>query len=92
VGEVIDFKKSARKAAQMSERSGGPIVSSVIRSVAYDEAARELDVTFVSGKTYRYFGVELAVYAEFLDAASKGEFFNQHIKNVFAFAEVNYAG
>ena len=65
-----------------------PIKSSVITAVEYDEEMQELDIAFTSGKIYRYFDVPLAIYAEFLDAASKGEFFNSYIKDAFRFAEV----
>ena len=73
MGEVLDFKTTARKAAQRSarKRSGNAVASSVIRAIDYDEATRELDVTFTSGKIYRYFAVPLAVYAAFMDASSK---------------------
>ena len=54
----------------------------------YDDEARELDITFTSGKKYRYFNVPLEIYVEFLDAGSKGKFFNDSIKGAFAFAEV----
>ena len=54
----------------------------------YDDEARELDITFTSGKKYRYFDVPLEIYAEFLDAESKGKFFNDNIKGVFSFVEV----
>ena len=54
----------------------------------YDDEARELDITFTSGKMYRYFYVPLEIYAEFLDAGSKGKFFNDNIKGVFSFVEV----
>jgi hypothetical protein len=64
------------------------LVSSTIKSVEYDDDARELDITFTSGKTYRYFNVPLEIYAELLDAGSKGKFFNDNIKGAFAFAEV----
>ena len=54
----------------------------------YDDETRELDITFTSGKMYRYFNVPLEIYAEFLDAGSKGKFFNDNIKGTFAFVEV----
>ena len=84
------FKSAAEKAVHgtREERSGRLLVSSTIKSVEYDDEARELDITFTSGKTYRYFNVPLEIYAEFLDAGSKGKFFNDHIKGVFAFVEV----
>jgi len=64
------------------------VQSSVMTYVHYDEEAAELDVTFVSGKIYRYFGVPLATYIDLLDADSLGEFFNQNIKDAFRFIEV----
>jgi hypothetical protein len=64
------------------------VQSSVITSVEYDEDAGELDIAFTSGKIYRYAEVPLEIYAEFLDAASKGQFFNDYIKDKYAYAEV----
>lgn len=86
----IALKRAARRAAHGTpeERSGRFLVSSTITSVEYDDEAHELDVTFTSGKMYRYFNVPLEIYAEFLDAGSKGRFFNDNIKGAFAFAEV----
>jgi KTSC domain len=64
------------------------VQSSVMTYVDYDEEAAELDIRFVSGKVYRYFGVPLATYVDLLEAESHGEFFNQHIKDVFRCIEV----
>jgi hypothetical protein len=86
----IALRRAARRAAYAppEERAGRFLVSSAIRSVEYDEQTCELDVTFVSGRTYRYSDVPLDVYANFLDAASKGQFFNEHIKDEFSFSEI----
>jgi hypothetical protein len=86
----IALKRAARRAAHGTpeERSGRFLVSSTITSVEYDDEARELDIKFTSGKMYRYFNVPLEIYAEFLDAGSKGKFFNDNIKGAFAFVEV----
>jgi hypothetical protein len=90
--EKVDaaLRRAAYKAVHgaREERSGRFLVSSTITSVEYDDEARELDITFTSGKTYRYFNVPLEIYAEFLDAGSKGKFFNDNIKGAFAFVEV----
>lgn len=88
------LKRAARRAAYgpRDERTGRFLVSSVIASVDYDEGRRELDIVFTSGKTYRYFDVPLAIYADFLDASSKGAFFNANIKDVFRFVEVSNQG
>lgn len=65
-----------------------PVNSSAMTYVYYDEDTAELDVTFVGGKIYRYVGVPLAIYVGFLEAESKGTFFNERIKEVFPFIEV----
>jgi len=62
--------------------------SSVIADIDYDDETAELDITFTSGKKYRYFGVPADVYSDFLDAPSRGKFFNAQIKDVYDFAEV----
>ena len=59
--------------------------SSMIRRIDYDEAARELDITFTSGKTYTYFEVPKQVYERFLKASSKGQFFNDCIKDEYGY-------
>jgi len=55
--------------------------SSVIRKVDYDPQARKLAVTFVSGKRYAYLGVPEDVAQDFRNAFSKGEFFNDAIRD-----------
>src|SRR5580704_17094055 len=84
------LKRAAHKAVHgtREERSGRFLVSSTIKSAEYDDDVRELDITFTSGKTYRYFNVPLEIYAEFLDAGSRGKFFNDCIKGAFSFIEV----
>ncbi|HEY6258872.1 MAG TPA: KTSC domain-containing protein [Xanthobacteraceae bacterium] len=64
------------------------IQSSVMTFVTYDDDAGELDITFTSGKTYRYRGVPPDIYDGLLDAQSKGAFFNDNIKDAFDFSEV----
>jgi hypothetical protein len=56
--------------------------------VKYDEKARELDIRFTSGKTYRYFDVPGDVFIRLLGANSKGEFFNEEIRGAYEYAEI----
>jgi hypothetical protein len=67
------------------------VKSSMMTSIEYDENARELDIAFKGSKTYRYFDVPLEIYVEFLDAESKGQFFNDNIKDRFEYREVGIA-
>jgi hypothetical protein len=64
------------------------VQSSVMTFVKYDHDAWELDITFTSGKTYRYLEVPAEIYDGLLDAESKGEYFNDTIKDAFVYSEV----
>jgi hypothetical protein len=98
----IDFEKmeTALKEAAIratygsrEDRSGRflPVRSSVITSVEYDEDELALEITFASGKTYRYSNVPLEIYVGLLDAGSKGAYFHDNIRGAFAFAEIGGA-
>ncbi len=99
MGKVIDFRKARSaldRAASSKDRSGRVglkaniprIRSSMMTRIDYDGDSSELDITFVGGKTYRYFDVPSEIYDNLLDADSKGQFFNEHIKDKFEFREV----
>jgi lysyl-tRNA synthetase class 2 len=62
--------------------------SSVIRGFDYDPDRTALDVTFVSGRRYRYFHVPPLLAERFRKAASKGQFFNARIRNRFDYKEL----
>ncbi len=86
-------KRAADKAIHgtREERSGRfqPVQSSMMTSIRYKHDARELDITFTSGKTYRYLEVPVEIYKGLLNAESKGDFFSDNIKDEFNFAEVS---
>jgi lysyl-tRNA synthetase class 2 len=63
--------------------------SSVIRRFDYDAAAAALDVTFVSGRRYRYLEVDADTARGLAGAQSKGRFFNAHIRDHFAFEDLS---
>ena len=57
------------------------VISRAIRSVGY--RAGTLEVEFVHGDVYRYFGVPSSVFLELMQAESKGAFFNERIRDSF---------
>ena len=59
--------------------------SSVIRSYHYDPAQRCLELQFVSGRRYRYHDVPEETWRGMRQAFSKGEFFNENIRDRFRF-------
>jgi hypothetical protein len=59
--------------------------SSVIRRFQYHPSERRLEVTFVNGRRYSYRDVPPDLADAMRMAFSKGEFFNKHVKDRFAF-------
>ena len=59
--------------------------SSVIRSYRYDPVQRRLELKFVSGRLYRYHDVPEETWRGMRQAFSKGEFFNENIRDHFRF-------
>jgi hypothetical protein len=65
-----------------------PVDSESIAVIGYDDDAEVLEVEFVSGAVYRYRGVSQDVHEDFLQAPSKGAYFNRHIRDSYAWEQV----
>ncbi len=59
--------------------------STVIQWFRYDESTARLSVMFQSGRLYIYENVPAALAARMKQSFSKGQFFNEHIRDRFAF-------
>lgn len=64
------------------------VPSTVIDDIEYDPELRRLRVTFTSGRIYIYEDVPLDVAADFMNADSRGAYFNRRIRNAYACREV----
>lgn len=63
--------------------------SSAISRILYEAKTCTLSVWFrESGELYRYYDVPWRVYDAFIKAGSKGRFFNQYIKDRYAFQHI----
>ncbi len=62
--------------------------STVIRGAWYLPDRQQLDLLFVSGRRYRYSNVPFAVARKFVEAPSKGRFYNAAIRNRFPCREI----
>jgi hypothetical protein len=67
------------------ERS--PVVSSDLLSVGYSDEGQVLEVEFVKGGVYQYYGVPRSEYENLLTAPSIGRFFNANIKKSYPYAK-----
>ena len=66
--------------------------SQVIRALAYDADRNELTVGLVGGPVYVYSLVPPAVFATLEATASKGAFFNQHVRDRYPFRKAKSDG
>jgi lysyl-tRNA synthetase class 2 len=63
--------------------------SAVIRHFHFEPQAERLVVVFQSGRRYAYLGVPAATAEAMRRAFSKGEFFNDHIRDRFPFERLD---
>lgn len=57
--------------------------SSALSSARYNPDTRQLDVTFVSGRTYSHEGVPVEVYEGLVGADSPGRYYAQAVKGTY---------
>jgi hypothetical protein len=65
------------------------VSSDCIASVGYDRATHVLEIEFTNGALYHYFEVPATVYRRLLRAESHGTYFNDEIKDVYGYQEIN---
>ncbi|MDC7785095.1 KTSC domain-containing protein [Rhodoplanes sp. TEM] len=65
-----------------------PVSSSNLASVGYDEPSETLEVEFKNGTVYQYYNVGAALYQQFCEAPSKGQFLNAYIRNAYPYSRV----
>ncbi|MBV9550557.1 MAG: KTSC domain-containing protein [Alphaproteobacteria bacterium] len=63
--------------------------STVIRDFRYRAPAHEMEIEFISGRRYRYLAVPPEIARGMSQAFSKGQYFNQHIRDHFAFVALD---
>jgi hypothetical protein len=55
--------------------------SSAMTAVGYDPATRRMRIRFEQGHSYDFCNVPLDIYNGLIAAASKGAYYNQHIRD-----------
>ena len=64
------------------------VASSNVKAVGYDGHTQTLEVEFVSGRVYQYYGVPENMHGQFMQEPSKGKFLHTYIKDQFPFSRV----
>jgi hypothetical protein len=63
-----------------------PVASSLIRSVGYDLLGSVLEIEMIEpNRLYTYYDVPFSVYEGLIEAPSKGHYFNEFIRDDFAY-------
>lgn len=66
-----------------------PVQSSSVSSVGYDRDSYTLEVEFLNGSVYQYFGVPESIFSGLMNAPSKGTFFDQFVKKAgYSYARI----
>ena len=66
--------------------------STTLKTATYQNQPEVLELEFCSGAVYHYLDVCESIYKRLLEAESKGRYFNQYIRNRFAFRKIGSAG
>lgn len=66
-----------------------PVVSSHLRAVGYDARHQILEIEFDGGSVYHYFDVPEEVHDALMNAASKGAYFQDRIKDEYRHEKVD---
>ena len=64
------------------------VSSSNLASVGYDETSQTLEIEFLHGGVYQYFGVPRSEYEALMNAGSHGKYFAAHIKDNYDFEKI----
>lgn len=65
-----------------------PVSSSSILDIGYDPLARRLEVGFRAGGVYAYDAVPPEIHDAFIDATSKGRFFQRQIRDRYRYRRI----
>lgn len=64
------------------------VASSNVKAVGYDDHTQTLEVEFLNGRVYQYYGVPENMHSQFMQVPSKGKFLLAYIKDQFPFSRV----
>lgn len=65
-----------------------PVESNYLRSVGYDSSSQVLEIEFRKGGVYQYIDVPPTVYTDLMNAPSHGRYFNENIKEAYAYRKL----
>lgn len=73
---------------QEKDMDRNTVQSSNVVAIGYDQPTATLEVEFLKGAVYQYYGVPEQMYKEIMSAPSKGRFLNTYIRDSYPFSRV----
>jgi hypothetical protein len=67
------------------EAEGDSLISTCLKSFAYDYESKTLELEFRTGGIYQYFGVPAKIHKALANAPSPGRFFHRNIRGAYPF-------
>ena len=64
------------------------VASSNVAAIGYDSPTQTLEVQFVKGSVYQYYGVPEHLYEKIMSEPSKGRFLNTYIRDSYPHSRV----
>ncbi len=64
------------------------VESTNLASVGYDHDSATLEIKFHSGGIYQYSGVPQDIYKSLMKAGSKGDYFNNYVKERYRYKRI----
>lgn len=65
-----------------------PVTSSNIASIGYDGGSETLEIEFLNGSIYQYFGIPEHIHNGLMTADSHGQYLAQNIKGTYRYSKV----
>lgn len=65
-----------------------PVSSSNLASVGYEPSTQTLEIEFLNGRVYQYFGVPVEVHGELMAARSHGSYFLDAVKDCYEYVRI----
>ena len=85
----FEYKQIQFKKGKTMERK--KVKSSNIDSIGYSKETSTLEVEFLNGSIYQYYGVPYDTYRGLMDAPSHGEYPDKHIKKIgFEYKQIQF--
>ena len=64
------------------------VASSNVRAIGYDSETQTLEIEFLNGSIYQYYGVPDHMHTQMMQESSKGKFLHLYIRNSYPYSRI----